>query len=163
MKRSRVQERAGAYIQGLYLVRLNRKRSLFQSPLTGFTLIELILVLVIIGFLTSLVAPAITSTTGLRLKTTTKRVAAGLRFARSQAVISGSNYRAAFDLENGKVTIESLAEENSYRDQMSEESWLEEDVVPHRIGVGYSHCRNLAGSGAHERAGCPRPLALSYG
>ena len=50
----------------------------------GFTLIELILVLVIIGFLTSLVAPAITSSTGLRLKTTVRRLAAGLRFARSK-------------------------------------------------------------------------------
>lgn len=87
----------------------------FQNSLTGFTLIELILVLVIIGFLTSLVAPAITSRTGLRLKTTVKRVAAGLRYARSQAVVSGSNYRASFDLENGQVTIESLAKDDPYQ------------------------------------------------
>ena len=87
----------------------------FRNSLSGFTLIELILVLVIIGFLTSLVAPAITSRTGLRLKTTVKRVAAGLRFARSQAVVSGSNYRATFDLENGQVTIESLARDDPYR------------------------------------------------
>ena len=83
-----------------------------STPLAGFTLIELILVLVIIGFLTSLVAPAITSTTGLRLKTTTKKVAAGLRFARSQAVISGSTYRATFDLDKGQVTVESLASDD---------------------------------------------------
>jgi type II secretion system protein H len=87
----------------------------FRNSLTGFTLIELILVLVIIGFLTSLVAPAITSRTGLRLKTTVKRVAAGLRYARSQAVVSGSNYRATFDLENGQVIIESLAEDDPYQ------------------------------------------------
>ena len=92
--------------------RLKRKLIFFQNSLSGFTLIELILVLVIIGFLTSLVAPAITSTTGLRLKTTTKRVAAGLRFARSQAVISGSTYRATFDLDNGQVTVESIASDN---------------------------------------------------
>ena len=117
-----------------YLSQLNkntrnkRKLIFFHNSLTGFTLIELILVLVIIGFLTSLVAPAITSTTGLRLKTTTKRVAAGLRFARSQAVVSGNNYLATFDLENGKVTIECLAGENSYGDEMREESWREEDA-----------------------------------
>ena len=87
----------------------------FRNSLTGFTLIELILVLVIIGFLTSLVAPAITSRTGLRLKTTVKRVAASLRYARSQAVVSGSNYRATFDLENGQITIESLAEDDPYQ------------------------------------------------
>ena len=126
MKQLRVQERAGAYIQGLYPVRLKQNFDPSQNCLGGFTLIELILVLVIIGFLTSLVAPAITSTTGLRLKTTTKRVAAGLRFARSQAVISGSDYRATFDLDNGKVTIECLAGENSYGDEMSEGSRREE-------------------------------------
>jgi len=86
-----------------------------RNSLTGFTLIELILVLVIIGFLTSLVGPAITSRTGLRLKTTVKRVAAGLRYARSQAVVSGSNYRVTFDLENGQVIIESLSVDDPYQ------------------------------------------------
>jgi len=116
-----------------YLSQLNkntrnkRKLIFFHNSLTGFTLIELILVLVIIGFLTSLVAPAITSTTGLRLKTTTKRVAAGLRFARSQAVISGSTYRATFDLDNGQVTVESLASDNPYERGMGERSWRDDD------------------------------------
>jgi general secretion pathway protein H len=112
--------------------RIKRKLIFFHNSLTGFTLIELILVLVIIGFLTSLVAPAITSTTGLRLKTTTKRVAAGLRFARSQAVISGSTYRATFDLDNGQVTVESLASDNP----LSEGSWRndeEEDLDDERV------------------------------
>ena len=108
-------------------IRLKRKLNFFQNSLSGFTLIELILVLVIIGFLTSLVAPAITSTTGLRLKTTTKRVAAGLRFARSQAVISGSTYRATFDLENGEVTVESLAGDNPYESGMGEGTWRDND------------------------------------
>ena len=73
--------------------------------LKGFTLIELILVLVIIGFLTSLVAPAITSLTGLKLKTAVRRVAAGLRYARSQAVTTGSDYQVIFNLEKGEITI----------------------------------------------------------
>ncbi len=99
-----------------------------RNSLTGFTLIELILVLVIIGFLTSLVGPAITSRTGLRLKTTVKRVAAGLRYARSQAVVSGSNYRVTFDLENGQVIIESLAVDDPYqRGAWGEEEEEEED------------------------------------
>jgi general secretion pathway protein H len=91
------------------------ENTFFRNSRAGFTLIELILVLVIIGFLTSLVAPAITSRTGLRLKTTVKKVAAGLRFARSQAVVSGTNYRATLDLENGEITIESLAQEDPYQ------------------------------------------------
>ena len=78
---------------------------------TGFTLIELILVLVIIGFLTSLVAPAITSLAGLKLKTATRKMAAGLRYARSQAVTTGSEYQVVFDIEKGEMIVESLEEE----------------------------------------------------
>lgn len=85
----------------------------------GFTLIELILVLVIVGFLTALVAPAITSLTGLKLKTATRKMAAGLRYARSQAVTTGSEYQVVFDMGKGEMMIESLKEEEipySYSD-----------------------------------------------
>jgi len=82
--------------------------------LRGFTLIELILVLVISAFLYSLVAPAITSTTGLRLKTTVRRLAAGLRFARSQAVITGTTYQALFDFDNGVMAIEPVEKGTPY-------------------------------------------------
>lgn len=81
----------------------------------GFTLIELILVLVIMGLLTSLVAPAITSLAGLKIKTAARRIAAGLRYARSQAVTTGSDYQVVFNLEKGEVTVESLQEEEPYR------------------------------------------------
>jgi general secretion pathway protein H len=77
----------------------------------GFTLIELILVLVIIGLLTSLIVPAITSLTGLNLKTATRRVAAGLRYARSQAVTTGSDYQVVLNLRKGEMTIKCLEEE----------------------------------------------------
>jgi len=93
-----------------------------KSPsLRGFTLIELILVLVIIGFITSLVAPAITSSTGLRLKTTVRRLAAGLRFARSQAVITGNTYEVIFDVENGAMAIEPVEQETPYALREQEE------------------------------------------
>lgn len=91
--------------------------------LRGFTLIELILVLVMSAFLYSLVAPAITSTTGLRLKTTVRRLAAGLRFARSQAVITGKTYQVLFDLDNGAVAIEPVEKETPYaRGEQGEEA-----------------------------------------
>jgi len=86
--------------------------------LMGFTLIELVLVLVIIGFLTALVTPAITSLTGLKLKTTARRVAAGLRYARSQAVTTGSDYQVIFNLEKGEMTIECGEEEGTYRENV---------------------------------------------
>jgi len=98
----------------------------------GFTLIELILVLVIVGFLTALVAPAITSLAGLKLKTATRKMAAGLRYARSQAVTTGSEYQVVFDIEKGEMIIESLKEEEkpySYSDdyEAGEEEEEEDD------------------------------------
>jgi general secretion pathway protein H len=107
----------------------------------GFTLIELILVLVIIGFLTALVAPAITSLAGLKLKTATRKMAAGLRYARSQAVTTGSEYQVVFDLGKGEMIIESLQEEEKpYSDDYEdgEEEKLngeeeEEDVSAKRM------------------------------
>jgi general secretion pathway protein H len=94
--------------------------------LSGFTLIELILVLVIAGFIISLVAPAITSTTGLNLRTAAKRVAAGLRYARSQAVTTGSVYRIVFDLEQNAMTIERVVEEDPSGLQAVGNRWWEE-------------------------------------
>ena len=104
----------------------NYLRNLVFSESKGFTLIELILVLVIVGFLTALVTPAITSLTGLKLKTTTRKMAAGLRYARSQAVTTGSDHQVIFDMEKGEMIIESLQEEEepygvSYEDGGEEE------------------------------------------
>lgn len=93
---------------------------------TGFTLIELILVLVIAGFIISLVAPAITSTTGLNLRTAAKRVAAGLRYARSQAVTTGSVYQIVFDIERNAMTIERVVEEDPSGLQAGGTRWWEE-------------------------------------
>ena len=106
-------------------------KSLMFSENKGFTLIELILVLVIIGFLTALVTPAITSLTGLKLKTAARRVAAGLRYARSQAVTSGSDYQVVFNLGKGAMTIECL-EEEPYREGVE----LEEAQGDEEEGVG---------------------------
>ena len=92
---------------------------------TGFTLIELILVLVIAGFIISLVAPAITSTTGLNLRTAAKRIAAGLRYARSQAVTTGNVYQITFDIEQNEMTIERIVEEDPYGLQTGGTRWWE--------------------------------------
>ena len=96
---------------------------------TGFTLIELILVLVIAGFIISLVAPAITSTTGLNLRTAAKRVAAGLRYARSQAVTTGSVYQIVFDIDQNEMIIERIVEEDPYALQTGGSRWGEEEEV----------------------------------
>jgi general secretion pathway protein H len=72
----------------------------------GFTLIELMIVLVIMSFVLALAGPAVTrGLSGLTLKTAAKKVAAALRYARSQAVNRAQPYSVIFDRERGRIVI----------------------------------------------------------
>ena len=72
----------------------------------GFTLLELLVVLVIISLMSALVVPKIAgSMVNLKLKTASKRVSAALRYARSNAVSEKRTYAAAFDFDKNRLSI----------------------------------------------------------
>jgi len=72
----------------------------------GFTLIELIVVLIIIGLMMMLVTPRlIGSLTKMNLKTSAQKMCSSLRYARSQAVSEQIVYHAVFDLEKNSLVI----------------------------------------------------------
>ncbi len=72
----------------------------------GFTLLELIVVLVIISLISALVGPRFTGTlTNMNLKTAAKKVAAALRYARSQAASEQITYVSVFDFEKKSLTV----------------------------------------------------------
>jgi type II secretion system protein H len=72
----------------------------------GFTLIELIVVLVIISLMMALVTPRlIGSLTKMNLKTSAQKISSSLRYARSQAVSEQTVYHAVFDFENNSIYI----------------------------------------------------------
>ncbi len=72
----------------------------------GFTLIELMIVLVIMGFMLAMVGPRVAkSLGGLSLKTTAKKVAGALRYARSKAVNTSRTYNVIFDSEKNRVIV----------------------------------------------------------
>ena len=72
----------------------------------GFTLIELIVVLVIVSIMAAMVSPTISrSISSFKLKTATRKVAAALRYARSQAVSRAEAYQAVFSLDENQVTV----------------------------------------------------------
>jgi general secretion pathway protein H len=80
-----------------------------QPPGSGFSLIELMIVLVIMSFVLALAGPAVTrGLSGLTLKTAAKKVAAALRYARSQAVNRSQPYSVIFDRENERVVIRGI-------------------------------------------------------
>ena len=72
----------------------------------GFTFIELLVVLVIISISAAFVGPRIAgSMSNMNLKTASRKIAATLRYARSQAVSESRTYAAFFDLDKNRVTI----------------------------------------------------------
>ena len=72
----------------------------------GFTLVELLVVLVLIGLISALVAPRLTgSLPKLQLQTVARKISAALRYARSQAVTENRTYTAVFDFEHNRLYV----------------------------------------------------------
>jgi len=85
------------------------KSSSLRPASKGFSLIELMIVLVIMSFVLALAGPAVTrGIGGLTLKTAAKKVAAALRYARSQAVNRSQPYSVIFDRGHRRVVIRGI-------------------------------------------------------
>ena len=97
------------------------------NSINGFTLIELTIVLIIMSFLFAVAGPRIAKgLTGLSLTTSTKKVAAALRYARSQAVNKSQVYSVIIDREHAQVVIRSFPKPVT---QPSEEAAQEEFIT----------------------------------
>ena len=72
----------------------------------GFTLLELLVVMVIIGLVVTLVPPLFSSAVpGARLKGAARDLAVGLRYARSQAITHNTEMAVRLNLEPPAYTI----------------------------------------------------------
>lgn len=98
-----------------------------QQAGRGFTMIELMIVLVIMSFVLALAGPMVTrGLSGLTLKTAAKKVAAALRYARSQAVNRAQPYSVIFDQEHGRLVIRGIPRPIPLPDQAAQEAEPEE-------------------------------------
>ena len=70
-----------------------------RSPSAGFTLVELLVVMAILGLVLSLVAVARPRASALRLDATARAMAATLRAARADAMLHGTEARVVIDAE----------------------------------------------------------------
>jgi type II secretion system protein H len=74
----------------------------------GFTLLEIMAVILIMGLAMSLLLPAIGAGGGARLRGQAERVAAALELARQRAVVTGKPHRVWIDLEDASYRVEWL-------------------------------------------------------
>lgn len=69
-----------------------------RAGISGFTLLELLVVLTLLGLLLLVVPPAITSGSGIGLKAAARDVAAGLRRAQGRAIVENREVAFVLDL-----------------------------------------------------------------
>ncbi len=72
----------------------------------GFTLIEILAVIVIIGLTMSLLLPNLAATRGSRLRQQALDVASRIELARERAIVTGAPHRLMLDLETGEYRVE---------------------------------------------------------
>ena len=89
-----------------------RTQDFRASATSGFTLIEIIAVIAIMGMVFAIGIPRL-STSKLRgLRTEAESIAASLEFARQRAIMTGIPHRVLIDLEEGGYRIEWLVDED---------------------------------------------------
>jgi len=94
-----------------------------RSRLEGFTLIELIIVLVILSVITALVVPSLTrSLSRMNVESTARRVASALRLARSLAVTEKVPYGAMFDMNADMLIVISYQQTAEEGDSLEPEA-----------------------------------------
>src|SRR5438445_682981 len=75
-----------------------------RGRIAGFTLVELVLVLVIVTVLAVFALPRLTTAPGVTLAATTAQLAASIRYAQGLAMSRGQRYRINFTANTYQIT-----------------------------------------------------------
>ena len=77
-----------------------------RRHLAGYTLVEVMMTILVIGILTAMAIPAMNPAIHDRLQAGAQVVASDLAYARSLAVANNSSYRLTFELANNRYYLE---------------------------------------------------------
>lgn len=114
-----------------------------KSPAAGFTLIELMVVIVILALTAAVVLPRLPSGEATKLKSSARNLASGLRFLNDQAIITKDTYRLKLNVTDSSTSIvklSSIGDELPPDDQFMNRRLIEEgisieDVIVPRQGT----------------------------
>jgi type II secretion system protein H len=100
----------------------------------GFTLVEIIIVVVILGIAAAMAIPMMSSASSMQVRSAAGMVAADLEYAKSMAISTGQFYSVAFDEANERYEV---------RDPNG--------VVPHPVRKGFTYVVDFQNDGRLDR------------
>ena len=105
-----------------------RRPTLHASRSSGFTLLELSLVLFIIGLLVTVLVPRLGGLEHTRLDASAKRLAALVRYLNGEAAFHGQTYRIQYDLDQHRYEVQVLTPSQVTKTFVADESSLSQPV-----------------------------------
>ncbi len=82
-------------------------RTSTRNSLSGFSLIEMLIVIALMAVITLVAAPSISSVLRISLNSATREIASVIKEAYNSAVVTGRVYRVAYDLDKEMYWVES--------------------------------------------------------
>jgi len=103
----------------------------------GFVLIELVIVLVLVGFSIALVTPSLTRLSrATELKGTAQKVSSALRYCRSESINKGRIYQILFDSNLREIRIFSVKTETANEEEGVKKVFEKRYTLPGGIDIG---------------------------
>lgn len=127
MKKSRSFNRYGLFSRK---GKLNRNRPIapVSSHISGFTLLEIVLVVTILGLFVGLALPRLPDITGARIEKAARKMAMTIQLTRTRAVSLRRFYRIDVNLDNGGVSVAYFGPEGKYVEDETIRSYETGDV-----------------------------------
>ena len=130
------------------------------SSLSGFTLLELSLVLFIIGLLVMVLLPRFGDIGSARLESSARRLAALVRYVNGEAAFNGHTYRIRYDLREQTYAVQVLVPSRGATEFVADPSSMSQPV---RLPSGITFCRYSRLSGWANECGASVHALLSAG